>query len=63
MLVVSLKPKSDDDVIFFDTRSGRIKVRVLQCRGSKVQIAIECRAEVAVNRAKVLARRAQSPSQ
>lgn len=60
MLIVSLKPESDDDAVFLDTRSGRIKLRVLECRSSKVQISIECEDEVEVNRAKVLARRAQT---
>jgi len=57
-LVVSLVADSDDDTIFLETSSGEIKVSVIQSKGGKVRLLVDCPRDVPVHRAKVRRARA-----
>ena len=57
-LVVSLTPHSDDDTVFLETASGEIRVSVIETKGQRIRLAIDCPRDVPVHRAKVRRARA-----
>lgn len=53
MLIVSLKPESDDDTVHVETASGDVTIRIVSARNGRVRVGVTCPPDVLVHRAKV----------
>ena len=53
MLIVSLKPESEDDTVHVETASGDVTIRIVSARNGRVRVGVSCPPDVMVCRAKV----------